>query len=148
MTDASTPSTRLLEEARVRFSVLTGEEKHLLQEINSRGIIFNSSWWDDNKGKPAVDGSDCDLILSSEFVRWLCLFASKTEKSFRSIEIFGARISGDLDFASMEITLPLRLRKCYFDDSIILMDCKSRTLDFSQSRLVSLFADRLQVLGP
>ncbi|ASR37911.1 hypothetical protein BAY61_26130 [Prauserella marina] len=63
------------------------------------------------------------------------------------LALAGARIEGRLDLGDAEITVPVALTECRFDDGVTIANARARRWDFSGSWLASLDATQAHIDG-
>jgi hypothetical protein len=72
--------------------------------------------------------------VRAKLIRWLCIDKEvRPHIDPKGIRIHGARIIGELDLEYAEIPFPLFLRRCLFQNSILLSFARSRTVSLEGS---------------
>ena len=63
------------------------------------------------------------------------------------VRLWGAKITGQLDFRSATVTVPFWLVGCYVEQSVDLSDARTRAISLQNSRVAGIDADRMRVMG-
>jgi hypothetical protein len=116
--------------------------------ITPRGCV------DLRTGDPGLD--DCGgggrwtagRAICGSVIRAILLGGPDRERgAVAALRVAGARITGRLDLAHAEVSCPVRLEQCWFEEAPDLRGGEVRHLDFSRSWLPGLIADDQAVAG-
>ncbi|MBI5747906.1 MAG: hypothetical protein HZA00_02190 [Nitrospinae bacterium] len=89
-----------------------------------------------------------ERIIRSEILYWLCTSPDAIQNIHtKGIQIWGAKITGFIDFEGASIPHILRIMNCFIEEEIILMDAKTKTINLFKSLLKSFTADRINIEG-
>ena len=90
-----------------------------------------------------------DRTVRAEFLMQLLTGARQNavSESVRPLNVRGARIAGDLDLGGVELTCPIRLEDCWFDEPVNLCEARAASIRLPGCHLPSLEARQLQVRG-
>ncbi len=125
------------------FGALSKAEQKLCDESWSPDLVTVSD------SCPDADAGD-DLQIRADFLRYVILKGYGEEKvplHETGVQLFGARITGQLDLQGCDIPQNLNLKSCHFDQAPFLLDAKLRGLYLEGSTLPGLLADRLRTAG-
>lgn len=136
---------KLIQMAEERFGELTKADRILFTAATA-GI-----WADYMKGSDTNEPNDGDRqsnmqIIEATHIEWLC--KNKEAKKLVSDEgiiIIGAEIRGTINLSHIDIPFPLNFSKCVFSDEIILRNSSIKALVLSNSDVVSISADGIDV---
>ncbi len=135
--------------AHERFSALTAAEIELLRKADKGEFAScGPSMYDDD---PANDPSKADewghdREIRADLVRWLCVNrAAKEMVDPKGIQIYGARIPGALDLASVIVQFPFHLAHCRLVAAFNLVDAEIPGINLDDSWVNSIVADGAKV---
>ncbi|HTB12857.1 MAG TPA: hypothetical protein VK752_14850 [Bryobacteraceae bacterium] len=109
--------------------------------------VFNNPAFaeDGNPGKGVAPWSP-DREVRAEVIRWLCINRdAKAHVDPRGVQLFGARVTGELDLRHAEVPFPLSLVQCRLLDKVFLNGCTIPRLDFHGSWTGPIDADGVHV---
>jgi hypothetical protein len=143
----SRPCGRSLDDFRIEGSatehgVLPAEEILLRNaRIGEETVIL--------KERPATPSDGKGNVVRAGFIRFLALGGDDTAPVHeRGVWLTGAYITGgDLDLQGCKGVLPIFLRCCWFEGSIIIRDAHTRTVNLDASRVLGLDGKRAHVDG-
>lgn len=106
------------------------------------------------KGQPDIDDpiKADDWVpereIRAEFLRWICTDKKVSELiDGRGIQIYGAKIKGELDFEGLTIPHTVVLGFCSVSDGIIFRDAQTRTINLFCTHTGPISGERLTVNG-
>jgi hypothetical protein len=96
----------------------------------------------------SVDPEDPEVQVRASFLRFLSLGGDDFAPLHESrLELSGAYVDEDLDFAGCTIPQPLLFRRCHFAGRISLRDAITKSLNFSTSHIQSIDAESAHIRG-
>ena len=108
-------------------------------------------------GEPAIfpdapkpkkaDGWTDQHTVRAAFLRHLCLNPALYAIDSKRVWLYGARITGALDFQAATLTRPLWVYASRLECEVDLPDAQTRSLGFGDCHLTKFSADRLSVTG-
>jgi hypothetical protein len=132
----------------MRSDDLTEPERRVWEAFPRGGCV------DLRTADPALDdpgGGDrwgSGRTVRAEVIRAVLLGGPDPERgAVAAMRVVGARIAGCLDLVHAEVSTPVYLQQCWFEDSPDLRGASVRHLDLGWSRLPGLTADDLRVDG-
>jgi hypothetical protein len=132
----------------MRSDDLTEPERRVWEAFPRGGCV------DLRTADPALDdpgGGDrwgSGRTVRAEVIRAVLLGGPDPERgAVAAMRVVGARIAGCLDLVHAEVSSPVYLQQCWFEDSPDLRGASVRHLDLGWSRLPGLTADDLRVDG-
>lgn len=129
--------------ARARFTNLTVAEVKICQAASNGELAYCGLT--DDQNHPTNDPSKAsqwggDRDIRAELIRWQCVTV-KEHVDPSGIQVFGARIVGDLHLSHVTVQFPLAFGCCQFSGEIVLEGAHTRTVSFVKTFLGSIFAD-------
>ena len=92
--------------------------------------------------------SDADRTIRAEVIRILCIAARPDWPSGeRGVALENAIVTGELDFRSAALVVPLKLVNCHFDADIDLSEAQARTTTISSSSIGAFVSDGARFAG-
>jgi hypothetical protein len=151
---ASTISSRpddLLELARVQFAPLSEAEEKLLRAAPQGEIACcgpNRKDFDPANDPRKANTWGTERCVRAALIRWLCVdHAARESIDPRGIQIYGAKIEGELDLSFVAVPFPLSLCCCGLQEETKLRFLQIPTVSFSGSWVRSLQAESAVVKG-
>ncbi|HEX4087812.1 MAG TPA: hypothetical protein VHZ33_03795, partial [Trebonia sp.] len=125
------------------------EAERLLWNAFPDGVCVDLRSGDLAADGPATGGEwGSERTVRGEVIRALLLGARESgHGSVPGLRVIGARISGCLDLVDADVRFPVRLERCWFDESPDLHRAITRHLDLSGSFLPGLMANDLRLAG-
>jgi|SRR5215218_2075162 hypothetical protein len=120
-------------ERRLRQAVLAGEP------LDLRGR--------DGKVDDPSSGNEWDASRTVRASLLIDLLTAGDSIHRRGLWLFGARISGTLDLEAAELTCPVHLHECFFDEPVNLTEVSMRSLSLSGSHVPALYAEQWSLAG-
>jgi hypothetical protein len=89
---------------------------------------------------------DADREVRADVIRWLCVNrAAKELVDPRGIQIFGARVTGEVDLRHCTVAFPLSLIRCRLMDAVYFTGCTIPRIDLESSSFGAVNADGAHV---
>jgi hypothetical protein len=107
----------LLKAAKDRFPNLTDVEERMLRAVKSDRVICRSDGDDSNAANHAQCGElwDKTRTIRADVIEWLCKNAAIYGRSASDgINVYGAKVEGNLDLSYADIPLPFWFERCLF----------------------------------
>ena len=127
---------------------LSGVEQRL-NDACARG-----EWLDLRAGNEAQDdpqngaGWGDERIVRAEVIRTLAIAARDDwPVHAHGVRLRGAKITGQIDFESATVAVPLWLVGCYVEQSVDLVEAKTRAIGLQGSRVAGIVADGVRIEG-
>ncbi|WP_274910788.1 membrane-associated oxidoreductase [Streptomyces sp. WZ-12] len=133
----------------MEISDLTAVERRVWDAFPS-GVavdLRNGEDEDEHGAVPEGDRWGPERTVRGEVLRALVISGASAEGAIAGLRLVGARIVGRLDLTCGTVDGPVRLLGCHFDEPPELSGARTRTLDFTGSRLPGLRADEARVDG-
>lgn len=135
--------------ARARFTNLTVAEVKICQAASNGELAYCGLT--DDQNHPTNDPSKAsqwggERNIRADLIRWLCVTV-KEHVDPSGIQVFGARIVGDLHLSHVTVPFPLAFACCQFNGEIVLEGAHTRTVSFVRTFLGSIFADGAVIQG-
>jgi len=138
----------LLKAAKERFPNLSEAEERMLLAVKSERAICGSDDSDSNAANSPQCGDQWNgtRTIRADVIEWLCknavIFGRTTSDG---INVYGAKVEGNLDLSYTDIPLPFWFERCYFKDEIWLKSAKIPSLNLIGCWTKKILADGLQV---
>lgn len=127
---------------------ITPSEERLLKAVQ-KGNFANFRSGDKEIDKPEnADKWGNERIIRSEILYWLCTNPNAIQKIHtKGIRLWGAKITGFIDYDGASIPHTLIMINCFFEENISFMDTKTKTINLSGSHVKSFTAVRANIEG-
>lgn len=120
-----------------RFGELSEAERGLLEAVAA------GAWFEVRAG-----GADADRRVRAALLAELLTGERAPEgRRPRALKLRGARIAGALDLEAAELTCPLLLDDCRFDEPLVLSEATAPSVRLPGCRVPALLADQLRTAG-
>jgi hypothetical protein len=138
----------LLKAAKERFPNLSEAEERMLRAVKSERAICGSDDNDSNAANSPQCGDQWNgtRTIRADVIEWLCKNAVILGRTTSDgINVYGAKVEGNLDLSYADIPLPFWFERCYFKDEIWLKSAKIPSLNLIGCWTRKILADGLQV---
>ena len=126
-----------------RAKPVTEAETLLLESVPTGDPVF----FPDAPEPAEADGWTDQHTLRATFLRHLCLNPALYAIDPKGVLLYGARITGALDFQAAALTRPLWVLNSRLEGQVDFCDAQTRSLGFVDCHLTEFIADRLSVTG-
>src|SRR5579872_2619557 len=136
--------------ARAAFSTFSPAEINLIHAATTTHRAYCGPSQDEGDPSNDPEHSEAgsaqpwgpDREVRAELIRWLCLDRqTQPLVDARGLQLFGARVTGELDLRHATVPFPLSFVHCRLTDPAYFVSCQIPRLDFSGSWTGSISAD-------
>ena len=138
--------------AQSRFGVLSSAETRILSAApKGEGALCGPNYSDSDPGNDPSKANEAwgpERVIRAEIIRWLC--ADRVARDLvdsKGIRVYGARITGPLDLAFVNVPFPLFFCRCCLTDNSNLESARIPLLNLNGSYVRVISAPSLEVEG-
>jgi len=148
MADESSNDLEAILPARFREN-LSEAEKRLLRAAPKGEVAMGGPTFEDKDNDPAKAGGwGREREIRADVIRWLCVNQEAAKRiDPRGVQVYGAKVTGDLDLSFVTVMFPLRLSRCRLTHDCDIQYVKVPALYLDGTLTKSLNAEHADVRG-